>query len=117
MGKGVPGSPLYEKHIFLCTMEKKWDPTNCCAAKGAGDLAKKFWAHFDARQKAGEIGKDVKVTQCHCLGRCKAGPTVVVYPKGEWFSLKTEEDTKEFIDKYVAKDLPVPRLVIPPESP
>eukprot|EP00906_Rhabdomonas_costata_P032262 RCo045463 len=116
-GLGVPGFPLYEKHIFLCTQDKKWDPQNCCAAKGGADLAKKFWAHFDARQKAGEIGRDVKVTQCQCLGRCKEGPAVVVYPKGEWFILKTEDDAKELIDRYVVKHQAVPRLAMPPTSP
>ena len=66
------------------------------------------------------IPKNCKVTQSQCLGRCKHGPTVVVYPKGEWFSLKDNgTDYKEFIDNYLVNpnSTAVAKFKMPDEEP
>ncbi len=44
------------------------------------------------------------------------GPSVVVYPEGVWYTVKTDSDVNEIIDKHLMKGEPVERL-IPLERP
>lgn len=60
----------------------------------------------------GHKGK-IRANQAGCLDACAFGPTVVIYPEEVWYSLKTEADVLEVIEKHVEGGEIVDRLLIP----
>ena len=46
-----------------------------------------------------------------CFGLCAAGPIVVVYPEGIYYSHVTPEDVEEIVNEHLIKGRPVQRLV------
>jgi (2Fe-2S) ferredoxin len=100
--------PIYKYHVFCCTTTRPPDhPKPSCGPKGAGDLAgyigKKVWEM--------EL-PGVRVQQSNCLGRCDLGPTLVVYPEGTWYAVRSTADLDEIIDSHLTKGRVVERLVI-----
>ena len=67
-----------------------------CGERGAAPL----WEYFNARIEklgTGKIGK----TPAGCLGCCGAGPVMVIYPEGVWYSAKTKEDIDRIVDTHL----------------
>jgi len=57
---------------------------------------------------------DVSVTATGCLGFCRAGPLMVVYPEGVWYVPRTEKDIDEILPSHFVEGNPVERLIIVP---
>ena len=103
----------FEKHIFICTNERgKDDPRGCCLGRGSKKIRELF---KDEVKKRGLKGK-VRANAAGCLDHCEHGPTVVVYPDGVWYSVKTEEDVKEIMDEHIEGNKVVSRLAIYPDK-
>lgn len=45
-----------------------------------------------------------------CLGLCKRGPNVVVYPSGTWYLGLTEPEVPEIVESHLQNGEPVERL-------
>lgn len=79
----------YKNHIFICT-NKKDDNKQCCANYNAAEMVSY------AKQQAAKLGitKDSKfrVSSSGCMGRCKLGPVLAVYPSGTWYTYKNTQD-------------------------
>ncbi len=75
--------PGYRMHAFVCGHERPESAVRgCCSAKGSIELM------MELKRMAREAGlDDVRVQKSGCLDFCENGPTCVVYPQGEWFSL------------------------------
>ena len=58
---------------------------------------------------AGAI-RDVRIDSVDCLGLCKHGPNVVVYPGGSWYLGLGEEDVPEVVERHLKGGEPVERL-------
>jgi (2Fe-2S) ferredoxin len=55
----------------------------------------------------------VRVNAAGCLDACAQGPSVVVYPQGIWYTLKTRDDALEVIEQHLLKDKIVEHLRMP----
>jgi (2Fe-2S) ferredoxin len=99
----------YVKHLFFCTNQKA-DGKICCATSGGADFFTYAKESLIARDLHGP-GK-VRVSQSGCLGRCRLGPCLVVYPEAVWYTYATNDDIDEIIVKHVIEGQLVHRLLI-----
>ncbi len=57
---------------------------------------------------------EVAMSATGCLGFCRAGPLMVVYPQGIWYAPRTEADIEEIVQSHFVEGVPVERLIIAP---
>ena len=89
----------YEVHVLIC---KGGD----CRRGGSKDVRKAFKDQLRRRGRAG----DVRVDAVDCLGLCKHGPNVVIYPGGAWYLGLRADDVPEIVERHLEGDAPVERL-------
>jgi (2Fe-2S) ferredoxin len=89
----------YEAHVLVC---KGGD----CKKRGSKDVQK---ALKDEMRAAG-INRDVRMDGVGCLGLCKHGPNVVVYPPGTWYLGVIEEDAPDIVEGHLKNGEPVEHL-------
>lgn len=99
---------FYQKHLFFCTQTKAPGKV-CCALSGAEDMAAYAKAKLIALGLHGP-GK-MRVSRSGCLGRCKAGPNVLIYPDGVWYTYQVSADIDEIIASHLQKGQVVTRLL------
>lgn len=79
----------YNNHIFICTNQKDAGKS-CCANHNAKEILDY------AKQRAQELGLNAetkfRISSSGCMGRCKLGPVLVVYPKGVWYQYTCKQD-------------------------
>ncbi len=56
------------------------------------------------------MNTDVRIDSVDCLGLCKHGPNVVIYPGGTWYLGVTEGDVPEMVEQHLKKGEPVEHL-------
>jgi len=101
--------PKFEKHIFICTNERKeGDPRGCCKARGSEKIREFF---KDEVKRRGLKGK-VRANAAGCLDHCEHGPVVVVYPDAVWYHVENEGDAREILDRHIEGGQVVDRLMI-----
>ena len=83
---------LYRAHVLVCG-------GTGCSSSGSGDLIKRFEEQL---QEKG-LDKEVKVIRTGCFGLCEAGPVVIVYPEGTFYSRVKVEDVDEIVSDHVKK--------------
>ena len=101
----------YTKHLFICTNQKA--PGKTCCANSGGEP---FFDYLKGKLLELDLhgpGK-IRVSKSGCLGRCSAGPCVVVYPEGMWYSYESFADIDEIISSHLIAGNPVKRLLITP---
>ncbi len=105
----------YQKHIFVCTNEKEAGK-KCCAQAGASNIEKYLKEQLVSFKLHG-AGK-IRVSSSGCLGRCKSGPCVVVYPEGRWYTYETMADVDKIIQYCIGNinsptdlEIPLPAAV------
>lgn len=87
---------FYEKHLFFCTNHR--DHKKACG----NDRAEALRAY--AKSKIKEMGlKNIRVNMAGCLGRCKKGPVMVIYPEGTWYHYRTEQDIDAILASHIGK--------------
>jgi len=100
----------YRYHLFICTHRRTLDdPRGCCAAKGSESLHNLFKEEVAKRGLKGEV----RANTAGCLNACTMGPSVVVYPEGVWYTVKTPEDAIEIIERHLTNGEIVKRLQMP----
>lgn len=70
------------------------DSNQSCVASGASELYKY------AKQQISNLGlkdKGVRLSSAGCLGNCKLGPILVIYPAGNWYSYQTKDDIDKIL--------------------
>jgi (2Fe-2S) ferredoxin len=99
---------VYRKHVFACyTQRPEGHPRGSCGSAGAQPLWDRLGKKIEA-DGAAEIG----FTASGCLGFCKAGPLLVIYPEGIWYRPVTLEDVDEIFEQHLKQDRLVERLVV-----
>ncbi len=96
----------YERHIFVCINDKwKIDEQgesvlveDCCAKRGSEQILKRLREHVNSK---GLMHK-YNITKTKCLGHCKEGPTIAVYPEGFIFKKVSLEDTDKIIKEFLS---------------
>lgn len=66
---------------------------------------------FQKQLKEHGLEKDVLVVMTGCFGLCAAGPIVIVYPEGSFYSGMSVDDVKEVIEEHLIKGRVVKRLL------
>ena len=99
----------FTRHIFICVNERSPDdPRGSCTARGSKKIQEAF---KDLVKKRGLKGT-VRANKAGCLDHCANGPSVVVYPEGVWYAVRTEEDVVEIMDEHIANGRIVNRLLM-----
>jgi (2Fe-2S) ferredoxin len=99
---------VYEHHVFVCSTQRPpGHPRGSCGAAGALPLWDRLGKAIEA-QGLTEIG----FTAAGCLGFCKAGPLMVVYPEGVWYRPTTPDDIDEIVEQHFKGGKRVDRLVV-----
>ncbi len=91
---------LFRAHVLVCG-------GTGCSSSGSADLIKRF------EEQIGKNGLDreIKVVRTGCFGLCEAGPVVIVYPEGTFYSHVRVEDVDEIVAEHLLKGRIVQHLV------
>ncbi|OQW94157.1 MAG: ferredoxin [Beggiatoa sp. IS2] len=104
--------PRPKKHVFICVQSRPpGHDRGSCTERGCGELVDEFIKEFN-RRKLQETNL-VAITTTSCLGPCKFGPNVLVYPEGVMYGKVTREDVAAIYDEHLLGDKPVERLKVP----
>ncbi len=99
----------FKHHVFFCTNQRD-DGRECCQRFGAAEIRDYAKQRIKALGVSGKEG--VRINSAGCLDRCSAGPVLVVYPEGVWYSYIDKEDIDEIIDEHLTHGRVVERLKI-----
>ncbi len=91
---------FYRSHVLVCG-------GTGCTSSGSD----KIHARFDAQLKEHGLDKEVSVVKTGCFGLCEAGPVVIVYPEGTFYSHIKVEDVDEIVAEHLLKGRIVRHLV------
>ena len=78
-----------------------------CSSSGSAKLIERF----EEQLKEKGLDKEVKVVRTGCFGLCEAGPVVIVYPEGTFYSRVKVEDVDEIVSEHLLKGRKVQHLV------
>lgn len=101
---------VFKYHVFACFQQRPpGHPRGSCIHAGA----KPLWDRLQTRLSAQPM-PHVAMAATGCLGFCRAGPLMVVYPLGAWYAPRTESDIDEIVQSHFVEDKPVERLIFVP---
>ncbi len=86
----------YDSHVLICQ-------GGDCKKRGAKDTRKALKSEL----RAAGMNGDVRVDCVDCLGLCKHGPNVIVYPSGTWYLGLDEDRVPEVVDRHLLNGAPV----------
>ena len=89
----------YDAHVLVC---KGGD----CKKRGS----KTVRGALKDELRAQHMNRDVRVDSVDCLGLCKHGPNLIVYPGGTWYLGATEHDIPEIVREHLVNGEPVEHL-------
>ena len=96
---------LFRAHVLVCG-------GTGCSSSGSGELIRRFEEQI-AKQG---LDKEVKVVRTGCFGLCEAGPVVIVYPEGTFYSRIRPDDVDEIVSEHLLKGRIVQHLVYKEKS-
>ena len=91
---------LYRAHVLVCG-------GTGCTSSGSHQLIERF----EQQVKEKGLEKEVKVVRTGCFGLCEAGPVVIIYPEGTFYSRVKVEDVDEIVSEHLLKGRKVQHLV------
>ena len=91
---------LIRSHVMVC------GGTGCTSSNSAAVIAE-----FEKQLLEKGLDKEVKVVRTGCFGLCEAGPVVIVYPEGTFYSRVKPEDVDEIVSEHLLKGRKVQHLV------
>ena len=91
---------IYRAHVLCCG-------GTGCTSSGSAQIIERF----EQQIKEKGLDKEVKVIRTGCFGLCEAGPVVIVYPEGTFYSRVKVEDVDEIVSEHLLKGRPVQHLV------
>ncbi|MDO6682725.1 MULTISPECIES: ferredoxin [unclassified Oceanobacter] len=104
--------PKPEYHVFVCGQQRPaGHPRSSCGEKGAAPLMQAFSERLIAK---GLFSK-VSLVATGCLGPCRAGANVLVYPGGTLYIQVAPEDIDQIIDQHLIGGEPWLDKVAPDE--
>ncbi|HIE65994.1 MAG: (2Fe-2S) ferredoxin domain-containing protein [Nitrospira sp.] len=99
----------YQYHLFICMNKRaENDPRGCCLSRGSEEILSTFKVELKKRGLKGKI----RANRAGCLDACAFGPSVVIYPEGIWYTVKTKEDALEVIEEHLVKGKTIERLLM-----
>ena len=91
---------IYRAHVLCCG-------GTGCTSSGSAQLIQRF----EEKIKENGLDKEVKVIRTGCFGLCEAGPVVIVYPEGTFYSRVKVDDVDEIVTEHLLKGRKVQHLV------
>ena len=91
---------IYRAHVLCCG-------GTGCTSSGSAQIIERF----EQQIKEKGLEKEVKVIRTGCFGLCEAGPVVIIYPEGTFYSRVKVEDVDEIVSEHLLKGRPVQHLV------
>ena len=91
---------LFRAHVLVCG-------GTGCSSSGSAELI----ARFEEQIAKNGLDREVKVVRTGCFGLCEAGPVVIVYPEGTFYSRIHPEDVDEIVSEHLLKGRIVQHLV------
>ncbi len=91
---------IYRSHILVCG-------GTGCTSSGSETLMERF----EQQLKLHKLDKEVSLVKTGCFGLCEAGPVVIVYPEGTFYSRVRAEDVDEIVAEHMRKGRIVRHLV------
>lgn len=82
----------------------------CGVAGCASENSLNIYKRFKSLVELAKLSR-VRVGQTGCFGLCAAGPVVVVYPDGTFYSHVKAEDVDEIVQSHLINNKPVERLL------
>lgn len=91
---------IYRSHILVCG-------GTGCTSSGSSTLMERF----EQQLKEHKLDREVSLVKTGCFGLCEAGPVVIVYPEGTFYSRVRPEDVDEIVSEHMLKGRIVRHLV------
>ena len=91
---------LFRAHVLVCG-------GTGCSSSGSAELIKRF----EEQIAKNGLDKEVKVVRTCCFGLCQAGPVVIVYPEGTFYSRIKVDDVDEIVSEHLLKGRIVQHLI------
>ncbi|MBR2288436.1 MAG: NAD(P)H-dependent oxidoreductase subunit E, partial [Clostridia bacterium] len=91
---------IYRAHVLCCG-------GTGCSSSGSAQIIERF----EEKIKETGLDKEVKVIRTGCFGLCEAGPVVIIYPEGTFYSRVKVDDVDEIVSEHLLKGRPVQHLV------
>ncbi len=83
---------LYRSHVLVCG-------GTGCTSSGCLKIVDKLNEELAKHQ----LDKEVKVVKTGCFGLCEAGPIIIVYPEGAFYSHIKPEDVERITEEHILK--------------
>lgn len=83
----------FSQHLFICTNNRA-NGEQSCGGSGALELLQY------AKERGAKLGfkeKNIRINSSGCLGNCKFGPVMVIYPQGKWYSCNSKEEIDQLL--------------------
>ena len=77
---------LFRAHVLVCG-------GTGCSSSGSAELIERF----EEQIAKNGLDREVKVVRTGCFGLCEAGPVVIVYPEGTFYSRIRPDDVDEIV--------------------
>ncbi|NLD52131.1 MAG: NADH-quinone oxidoreductase subunit F, partial [Clostridiales bacterium] len=90
----------FRSHVLICG-------GTGCTSSGSNQLMERL----EARLKEHDLDREIKPIRTGCFGLCEAGPIVIVYPEGTFYSRVTAADIDEIVREHLLKGRIVKRLL------
>ena len=91
---------IFRSHVLVC------GGTGCTSSESPKIIEK-----LNEEITAAGLDKEVKVVQTGCFGLCEAGPVVVIYPEGSFYSHVKVSDVPEIVSEHLLKGRIINRLL------
>ncbi len=91
---------LFRSQILICG-------GTGCTSSGSAKLVERF----EELLEQNGLTKEIKLVHTGCFGLCEAGPVVIVYPEGAFYSRVKVEDVDEIVSEHLVKGRIVQRLL------
>ncbi|MDD7647448.1 MAG: NADH-quinone oxidoreductase subunit NuoF [Ruminococcus bromii] len=91
---------MYRSHVLVC------GGTGCTSNHSAEVIEA-----LEAEIAKNGLAEEVKVVRTGCFGLCEAGPVVIIYPEGTFYSRVKVEDVDEIVSEHLLKGRHVQHLV------
>lgn len=99
---------LYKKHVFICTNQRPEGARVSCGESHGLALV----AAFKKLIKDKNLNTEIRAQRTGCLEACEAGPSIVIYPEGVFYSNVQLTDVEEIVSEHLENDRVVERLVM-----
>ena len=91
---------LIRSHVMVCG-------GTGCTSSNSGAIINEFEKQLIEKG----LDKEVKVVRTGCFGLCEAGPVVIVYPEGAFYSHVTVENVSRIVEEHLIKGRIVKELL------